>query len=162
MSIATGPVSLFGKPFTSLPVGIWVPLVGMAWVFVNVLLVGLGFRTGYQVTCGLLAGGIDGSILASIVLATLGEKLQAGTTGLLGGYGFHDAMSKFKSTPQYVDWLHEHLEWVLVQLLGKDEGFHKAVQHEVLWIASTAAVVVLATLIVQLVRTDGNRPAQGH
>ncbi len=148
MSIATGPVSLFGKPFTSLPVGIWVPLVGMAWVFVNVLLVGLGFRTGYQVTCGLLAGGIDGSILASIVLAS--------------GYGFHDALSKFKSTPQYVDWLHEHLEWILVQLFGTDEGFHKAVQHEVLWIASTAAVVVLATLIVQLVRTDGNRPAQGH
>jgi len=50
----------------------------------------------------LIAGGINGSILASIVLATLGEKLQAGTTGLLGGYGLHDAASKFKLTQQYI------------------------------------------------------------
>ncbi len=160
MSIARAHVSSFRKP-SSLPVSIWVPLLGLAWVFVNVLLMYLGYRTGYQATSGLLAGGIDGSILATIVLATLGEKLQAGTSGLLGGYGLNDAISKFKLTNQYFDWLHQHSENVLVALLGPEGPSHAAVQNEVLWIASTAAVVVLATLIVQLIRPARIRPASG-
>jgi len=72
------------------------------------------------------------SILASIVLATLGEKLQAGTTGLLGGYGLHDAASKFKLTQQYIGWLHEQLDRGLGTLLKTDEGYHVAVQYELL------------------------------
>lgn len=134
----------------------------MTWVFVNVLLVRLGFQTGFQATCGLLAGGIDGSILASILLATLGDKLQAGTTGLLSGYGLHDATSKFESTKQYLIWIHDHSEKVLVVLLGPNEDFHKAVQAEVLWMAGTAGIVMLLTLFVQLIRTAGSKPAADH
>jgi hypothetical protein len=128
----------------------------MTWVFLNVLLVQLGFRTGYQATSGLLAGGINGSILASVILATLGEKLQAGTTGLLSGYGFHDAVSKFQLTKQYLQWLHCHSEKVLLVLLGPNPEFHNAVQYEVLWMVCTTAVVVLSTLLVQLIRSAGN------
>ena len=162
MSTATGPVSLIRKPPMSIPISIWVPLLGLAWVFVNILLVDLGFRIGYQATCGLIAGGINGSILASIVLATLGEKLQAGTTGLLGGYGFHDAIGKFKLTQQYIGWLHGQLDHALGKLLRQDEGFHAAVQYELLWMASTAALVIMATLIVQLVRIDGMKNGDGR
>ncbi len=162
MSIATGTVASSRRLFESPPVSIWVPLLVMVWVFVNVFLVRLGFRTGYQATCGLLAGGFDGSLLASIVLATLGDNLQAGTTGLLSGYGFHDAISKFGLTKQYLVWLHERSENLLVALLGPEEAFHKAVEYEALWMVSTAAVVVLATLIVQLIHTAGSRPVQSH
>jgi hypothetical protein len=160
MSTATGAVSRPRRFFVTLPVSVWVPLLAMTWIFVNVLLVHLGFRTGYQVTCSLLAGGIDGSVAASIILATLGDKLQAGTTGLLGGYGVHDALSKFESTKQYLIWIHDHSEKLLLVLLGQDEDFHKAVQAEVLWMASTAAIVILLTLLVQLIRTAGNKPAE--
>ncbi len=162
MSTATGPVSLIRKPPMSIPISIWVPLLGLAWVFVNILLVDLGFRIGYQATCGLIAGGINGSILASIVLATLGEKLQAGTTGLLGGYGLHGAASKFKLTQQYIGWLHEQLDRGLGTLLKTDEGYHVAVQYELLWMASTAALVIMATLIVQLVRMEGMKNVDGQ
>ncbi len=159
MSTATGPVSLIRKPLMSIPISVWVPLVGLAWVFVNILLVDLGFRIGNQATCGLIAGGINGSILASIVLATLGEKLQAGTTGLLGGYGFHDALGKFKLTQQFIGWLHEQLDRGLGTLLKTDEGFHVAVQYELLWMTSTAAVVIM---VVQLVRMEGMKNVDGQ
>jgi hypothetical protein len=162
MSTAMGAVSSSRRFVVNLPVSVWVPLLVMTWVFVNVLLVRLGFRTGYQATCGLLTGGIDGSILASLILATLGDKLQAGTTGLLGGYGFHDAMSKFESTKQYLIWIHDHMEKALVILLGPDENFHRAVQAEVLWMAGTAGIVMLLTLLVQLIRTAGIKPATDH
>src|SRR5260370_2562501 len=105
MLTATGPVSLIRKPPMSIPISIWVPLLGLAWVFVNILLVDLGFRIGYQATCGLIAGGINGSILASIVLATLGEKLQAGTTGLLGGEGHYHTHRQIQTTPPNIHWL---------------------------------------------------------
>src|SRR5260370_21732938 len=83
MSTATGPVSLIRKPPMSIPISIWVPLLGLAWVFVNILLVDLGFRIGYQATCGLIAGGINRSILVSTLLVTLGEKIWTGTSALL-------------------------------------------------------------------------------
>lgn len=161
MSIAssTGAVSSSRKLGLALPVSVWVPLLVLAWVFMNVLLVRVGFWTGYLTTCGLLAGGIDGGVVASVLLATLGDKLQAGTTGLLGGYGFHDALSKFTATQKYFTWIHVHIESIFVVLLGSDENFHNAIQYEVLWMASTAAVVILLTLLVQLIRTNGLRPA---
>ncbi len=101
MSTATGPVSLIRKPLIVHPHIDRIPS-----------------------RLRLIAGGINGSILASMVLATLGEKPQAGTTGLLGGYGLHDAASKFKLTQQYIGWLHEQLNRGLGTLLKTDEGFH--------------------------------------
>jgi hypothetical protein len=160
MATLTGAVSRPQRYFVTLPVSVRVPLLAMSWVFVNVLLVRLGFRTGYQVTCGLLAGAIDGSIAASILLATLGDKLQAGTTGLLGGYGLHDALSKFGSSKQYLIWIHDHSEKALLVLLGQDEDFHEAVQAEVLWLAATAAIVILLTLLVQLIRNGGRQASR--
>ncbi len=165
MLTATGPVSLFRKPFRSLPVGVWVPLVGIAWVFVNVLLVILGTRDPSRPSpvFSLLAGGIDGGILGSIAVATFSEKLHAGTAGLLSGYGFQDVLNKFKLTGQCARWIHAQLDPILDTVLGSEhEPVHQAIQKEVVWIACTAAFVVLATLIVQLIRPAGTSAAQGR
>src|SRR5260370_32901163 len=90
MSTAAGLVSLFRKPFTSLPVGIWVPVAGMAWVFLNVFLAVLGIRDPSRpsLVFSVLAGGIDGGILGAIAVATLSDKFHSGTPGLLTGDRF--------------------------------------------------------------------------
>src|SRR5260370_22651534 len=98
MSIASGSVSTLRKPIGSITATLWMSLLGMAWVFFNVLMVWLGIRLGYRLSCSFVAGGVDGGIIASIALATLGEKVHAGTAGLVGGYGFHDVASKFDLT----------------------------------------------------------------
>jgi hypothetical protein len=131
----------------------------MAWVFLNVLFVQLGIRDAARGPLfSMAAGGIDGGILGWIFIATLSEKLHAGAAGLLGGYGFQDVASKFKLTGQYARWIHAQLDPVLDAVLGSGhEALHDAIQKELVWIASTAAVVVLATLVVQLIRTSGNK-----
>ena len=164
MSTAMGSVSSFRRPLTSLPVSVWVPLSGMAWVFFNVLLVILGTRDPSRPSplFSLMAGGIDGAILASIAVATLSEKLHAGTAGILGGYGFQDVQNNFKLTRQWAQWVHGQLDPVLDVLLGSGhEALHEAIQKELVWIACTAAVVVLAALIVQLIRPAQIEPASG-
>ena len=163
MSIATGPVSLFRKPLKSLPVGVWVPLVGMAWVFFNVSLVILGIRDPSRpsLVFSLLAGGIDGGIVGSIVIATFSERLHAGAAGVLGGYGIQDVMNNFKLTGQGVHWIHEQLDPLLDAVVGnRFEPLHQAIQKEIIWMACTAAFVVLATLVVQLLRTTGSKPSR--
>ncbi len=155
MSTASGSVSTLRKPIGFIPATLWMPLLGMAWVFFNVLMVWLGIRLGYRLPCSLVAGGVDGGILASIALATLGEKIHAGTAGLLSGYGFHDVASKFDLTQKYAQWLHEHLEPLLALILGPSEMLHQMVQNQLVGIACTAAFVVMATLVVQLIRNAG-------
>jgi hypothetical protein len=132
----------------------------MAWVFLNVLLVDLGTRdSAHGPLFSMAAGGIDGGILGWILITTLSEKLHAGTAGLLGGYGFQDILNNFKLTGQYARWIHAQLDPVLDAVLGNGrESLHQAIQKEIVWIGSTAAVVVLATLIVQLIRTTASKP----
>ncbi len=165
MSTAAGLVSLFRKPFTSLPVGIWVPVAGMAWVFLNVFLAVLGIRDPSRpsLVFSVLAGGIDGGILGAIAVATLSDKFHAGTAGLLSGYGFQDVLNNFKLTRQGVQWIHGQLDPILDAVLGSGpEALHQAIQKEVVWIGCTAAFVVLATLIVQLIRPAGSKPVESH
>ena len=160
MSTATQSASLPRKVLSAVPAGIWVPLLAMAWVFLNVLLMDLGTRDSvYAPLFCMAAGGIDGVIVGCIVITTLSEKLHAGTAGLLGGYGFQDILNNFKLTGQYARWVHAQLDPVLDAVLGNGrESLHEVIQKEMVWIGSTAAVVVLATLIVQLIRTAGNKP----
>lgn len=155
MSAVSGSVSTLRKPVGSVPATLWMPLLGMAWVFFNVLMVWLGVRLGYHLSCSLVAGGVDGGILASIALVTFGEKIHAGTAGLLGGYGFHDVASSFDLTEKYAKWLHEHSEPLLVLILGPNEMLHQVVQKQLVGIGCTAAFVVMATLVVQLIRSAG-------
>jgi hypothetical protein len=134
----------------------------MTWVFFNVLLLGLGTRDpAHSPILSLSAGAIDGGILGWIVIATFSEKLHAGTAGMLGGYGFQDILNNFKLTGQYARWVHAQLDPVLDAVLGsRQESLHEAIQKELVWMASTAAVVVLATLVVQLMHTAAIKPAE--
>jgi hypothetical protein len=55
------------------------------------------------------------------------------------------------------------LDPVLDAVLGSGyEPLHEAIQKELVWIGSTVAVVVLATLIVQLIRTAAINPAESR
>ena len=165
MSTAIGPVSSSRRSFTSLPVSVWVPLAGMVWVFLNVLFLGLAIRDLSRPSpmFSVLAGGIDGGILGFIFVATLSEKIHAGTAGLLGGYGFQDVLNNFKLTGQCARWIHAQLDPILDALLGfGNEPLHEAIQRELVWVGCSAAFVVLATLIVQLIRTVGIKPVEGR
>ena len=164
MSTATRPLLSSRRVLEVLPAGVWVPLVAMAWVFLNVALLGLGTRDpAHSPLFSLSAGGIDGGILGWIVVTTFSEKLHAGTAGVLGGYGFQETLNSFKLTGQYARWIHAQLDPVLDAVLGKGhEPLHAAIQEELVWIACTAAVVMLATLIVQMIRTAASKPAEGR
>ena len=164
MSTATGLLSSPRRLFTVLPTGFWVPLAAIAWVFLNVVLVGLGTKDpAHSPIFSLSAGAIDGGILGWIAIATFSEKLHAGTAGLLGGYGLQDILNNFKLTGQYARWIHTQLDPVLDAVLGiRQEPLHEAIQKELVCIACTAAVVVLATLIVQLIRSAAIKPAESH
>jgi hypothetical protein len=64
---------------------------------------------------------------------------------------------------QYARWIHTQLDPVLDAVLGSGyEPLHEAIQKELVWIGSTVAVVVLATLIVQLIRTAAINPAESR
>lgn len=164
MSNTIGPTSLPERLSPVLPAGIGAPLLGIAWVFLNVVLIGLGiWDSAHSPIFSLSAGAIDGGILGWIVSQTFSAKLHAGTAGLLGGYGFQDILNNFKLTGQYGRWIHTQLDPVLDALLGKGhEPLHDAVVEELVWIACTAAIVVLATLIVKLLSTAENKPAEGR
>jgi len=155
MSIATGAVTLSRRTLAKLPAGIWVPLLAMAWVFLNVLFMALGiYDSNRSPVFSMAAGGIDGGIVGWILITAFSEKLHAGAAGVLGGYGFQDSLNKFELTGKYVGWIHSQLDPVLDAVLGPGhEPLHGAVQNEIVWIGSTAAVVVLASLIVQLIRS---------
>jgi len=57
-------------------------------------------------------------ILGFIFVATLSEKIHAGTAGLLGGYGFQDVLNNFKLTGQCARWIHAQLDPILDALRG--------------------------------------------
>jgi len=165
MSTAIGPVSSSRRSFTSLPVSVWVPLAGMVWVFLNVLFLDLAIRDLSRPSpiFSVLAGGIDGGILGFIFVATLSEKIHAGTAGLLGGYGFQDVLNNFKLTGQCARRIHAQLDPILDALLGMgNEPLHEAIQKALVWVGCSAAFVVLATLIVQLIRTVAIKPVEGR
>ena len=156
MSLTASPISLFRKPLSSVPAKLWVPLLGTAWLSVNVILIGLGARHPESPSFSLsfLAGSIDGIILSTIVIGSFSEKLHAASAGLLGGYGFQDVLNGYKITADGANWLHEHLlDPILKAVLNStDEVFHQAIQREILRIGGIAALVILAALAIQLIR----------
>jgi len=128
-----------------------VPLLVLGCLFFNILLMRVGILYAYRITCGLLAGGIDGGLIATVLVYTIGEKVRAGASGLLGGYGAHEVSSGFDLASKYVAWLHTHSEKLLVALLGPEGPLHDDVQLEVFWIGCTAAFVIMAVMFVELI-----------
>jgi len=139
-----------------------VPLLVLACLFFNLLLMRVGVLYACRITCGLVAGGIDGVIVAAALVFTFGAKLRAGTTGLLGGYGAHEVASGFDQASKYAQWLHTHSEKLLVALLGPEGPLHDDVQLEIYWIACTAAFVIMAVMFAELVWSARNGAEDGN
>ena len=71
MSTAVGSEPFLRRTQAYLPVSIWVPLLGIAWVLLNVLLIAMGIRDAQHsgLLYKLLAGGIDGGTISVIMVA---------------------------------------------------------------------------------------------
>ena len=162
MSSTAGPVSLFRKPLSAVPPKLWVPLLATAWLSANAMLIGLGARhpENPSFSWSFLAGALDGVILSAFVIGSLSEKLHAASAGLLGGYGFQDALNQYKVTRTGATWLHEQLlDPILKAVLNStDETYHQAIQSQLLRVGGSAALVILAALMIQLIRGVGNEP----
>ncbi|HXY24939.1 MAG TPA: hypothetical protein VEI73_09825 [Candidatus Acidoferrum sp.] len=166
MSLTAGQVSLFRKPLSAIPAKLWVPLLGTAWLSINVVLIGLGARhpENRGFSWSHLAGALDGVILSAFVIGSLSEKLHAASAGLLGGYGFQDVLNGYHVTKTGATWLHEQLlDPILNSVLNSaDESFHRAVQSEILKVGGIAALVILSALVIQLIRGVGNKSPSQH
>ena len=162
MATAVSAASTSSGSVKSLPGPVKLPLMVLASVFFNALAMSLGIKFAYPISCGLVAGGIDGAILAAILVYKFGEKLRAGAAGLLGGYGYHEVASGYDLVKKYGDWLHAHSEIILVAMLGPEGPLHKAVLSEVKWVASTAGVVIMMSLLIELIWTARSRTADGR
>lgn len=133
-------------------------VLGTAWVALNVLLVFLGKETGHPITCAILAGCFDGLIASMIAVALFSHKFQVGVTGLVSGYGFNNLANGFAPLKQSMQNVHEKFEGVL-QTVSHDEALHEVIQTSAFWIAITAALVILAALVIQWIRTGDGAPA---
>jgi hypothetical protein len=159
MSTSSNGLSSVRRPFSVLPQALQAPFLGVVWVFSNVALIALGIKTGYHITCHLVAGAADGAILAVIVIATVSEKFQAGVTGLLSGYGYGNIVTGFAPVKRVLAGLHAMLDSSLDVLtpLPHDEQLHETIQDAAMWIMVTVLVVVLAALVVQWIRMETSR-----
>lgn len=164
MATAMRSVSPPQKTFAGVPAGIGVPLGALVWVFLNVTFMALGIRySAHSPLFSMAVGGLDGGIFGWILITAFSEKLHAGTAGLLGGYGFQDMLNRFKLTGKYAAWIHSQMDPLLDAVLGPNrEALHTAIMDEIVWIASAAAVVALATLIIQMIRSASVKPAVDH
>jgi hypothetical protein len=147
LSIPT-PVATFSN-------GIWVPLMGGLWVLANVALASLGIYVDWPILCAFLAGLMNGSLLAVIAVAMASERLQAGTTGLLGGLTLSAARNDGSMVWKAMQSLHGFVDNAFRALgIVVNEKIHHAIEQEALYMIWTIVVVVLASLVVEWVRSS--------
>jgi len=147
LSIPT-PVARFSN-------GIWVPLMGGLWVLSNVALASLGIYIDWPILCAFLAGLMNGSLLAVIAVAMASERLQAGTTGLLGGLTLSAARNDGSMVWKAMQSLHGFVDNAFRALgIVVNERVHHAIEQEALYMIWTIVVVVLASLVVEWVRSS--------
>jgi hypothetical protein len=145
-----GPVSGAAGSAPSL---LWIPVAGALWVAANAILVGLGTQIPYPMTCSFLAGIIDGTVLSVIAVAKASARFQAGTTGLLGGVSLSGLRSDGSMIWKAVHAVHEFVGHALIGMGFDNEVLHQQIEQEVLYIIWTTIFVVMASLVVEWVRT---------
>jgi hypothetical protein len=130
------------------------PLFGVIWVVVNVVLAGLGVYSHRPFTCSFLAGLINGTLLSVIAVAAASARFQAGATGLLGGLTLSGLRSDGSMISKAMQSLHGVADSVL-QALGVEstETLHRAIEQEALYMVWTTLIVVLASLVAEWVRS---------
>jgi hypothetical protein len=140
---------------------VWVPVLGAAWVAVNVLLVAAGTQVPYPLSCSFLAGIFNGTIFSVIAVAKASERFQAGATGLLGGMSLSGLRNDGSMIWKAVQGLHGVVDSVLSALqIPGTEKLHQEIEQEILYMVWTTVLVVLASLVAQWVRTARTEAAQ--
>jgi uncharacterized membrane protein len=133
---------------------VWIPLLGGLWVVANVSLGGLGIYIDSPITCGFLAGLINGTLLAVIAVATASERFQAGTTGLLGGLSLSALRSDGSMVWKAMQAVHGFADNVFRAMgIELNERMHHALQQESLYMIWTVVLVVMASLVAEWVRS---------
>ncbi len=159
MPAAIGFVRATRKPWAELPQSLRAPVLGLSLVLLNTLLVALGARYHRPVTCNILAGSVDGAVVAVVIVAAMGERLRAGVTGLMSGYGIANVSDGFDSARKSLNTLHGLADSFLsVMPVSPDEPLHDAIQDATLWITWTTVFVVLAALLMQWILIDRQLP----
>jgi hypothetical protein len=129
--------------------------MGGLWVLANVALASLGIYIDWPILCAFLAGLMNGSLLAVIGVAMASERLQAGTTGLLGGLTLSAARNDGSMVWKAMQSLHGFVDNAFRALgIVVNERVHRAIEQEALYMIWTIVVVVLASLVVEWVRSS--------
>src|SRR5450755_1272947 len=138
MSAVADRVLSIAKPEAPSSNGIWVPLVGVLWVLANVGLAALGIYIDWPILCAFLAGLMNGSLLAVIAVAMASERLQAGTTGLLGGLTLSAARNDGSMVWKAMQSLHGFVDNAFRALgIVVNEKIHHAIEQEALYMIWT-------------------------
>lgn len=155
MPVLVDRVMTLTKPVTAVPYSVWVPLLGSLWVLTNVLLVLLGTHIAFPFTCSFLAGILDGALFSVIAVAKASVRLQAGTTGLLGGISLSGLRNDGSLLWKAAQGIHGFVDQALSALgTANNEQLHNQVEQEVLYIIWTTIFVVLASLIAEWIRAS--------
>ncbi len=139
---------------------LWIPCMGSLWVITNIALMALAAYVAYPFICSITAGLLNGTILSIIVVARASDRLQAGTTGLLGGVSLsglrNDGSLIWKATQN----LHTFVDQALMAVgIKGNEPIHDLIQQHVLYTAWTGLFVVMASLIAEWVRKSRSEEA---
>jgi hypothetical protein len=141
----------------TMPPTLQAPMLGLAWVLVNVGLGWLGLAIGHIGGCLVAAGALDGSVLSVILVTRASEKFQGGIAGAFGGLGLDhlaDGQTLIAKTAQGI---HAVVDSLLAGMSGTDnEQVHKAIEQAAIQGVWTAIIVVLAALIAKWVQDSSH------
>lgn len=153
MSASAQILRAMGKPVSGLPAAVQMPLLGWSWVSFNVAVVWFGVTYHHPVLCSVLAGGVDGTVVAVIAVEKASIRFQAGVTGLLGGLSLNQ-VDNGNIMAKLAEKVHYFVDSIMVALkvAGPEDQTHGEIQGAVLHIVWTAMFVVLASLIAEWVR----------
>lgn len=154
MSAVPGRALSVARPVTMSPDCLLMPVLGVTWVVVNVALVGLGIYIRWPFACSFLAGLVDGTVLSVVAVAAASERFQASAAGLLGGLSLSGLRSDGSMISKAIHNLHSLADSALNAMgIEVNEHLHHAIEQEALYIVWTTLFVVLASLVVEWVRS---------
>lgn len=152
MSVLAERALAIARPTESVASSMWVPLWGAAWVTANIALVAAGSQLRFPVTCGFVAGLVNGTVLSVVVVAIAGERLQGGATGLLGGISLSGFRSDGSMIWKAMQAVHRFLDDVMRNgVIPGTEPTHQTIEQSVLYMIWTTVVVMMASLIAEWV-----------
>jgi hypothetical protein len=125
------------------------PLMALAWVVSNVVLVWIGMVTKHPNLGGLTAGALDGAILSAIVLVKASARLEAGMTGLLSGFTLNSMNNGGRTVASFVHGVHEVLETVVTSSTQLPAGHHQELELMIMRAIWAAVLVMLLAFLVK-------------